>query len=640
MSQVSAREGKYIRNMNRYANNGARREDLWTPYVWPQGYVTAAMGTDGVQTQFNFTKSAVDTFVSKISGANVRPYVLPIAGDYDTGRIAQSLQHYFDVWLDEQHAYPKSVMCMRDAAIFEYGVAGLDTDALGIERIPPWEYFIDPGEYQAGTITMAVRGRKQFPLAALVGKLKEKDGDKELIQRFEDNPQEKSNYVQIWDLYSGEKWEIYENKQLSEPEKLDYEIYGGLFRRPFVEIYYSKPLKGSFSTSLVDDLYPIQRQVDELVKRLDVATRNSVISMIMVPKGSGIKSSDIENGVHAYEYMPGESGGRSVEILTPPPINDAYKGMLEFYRDQMYEIAGISQLSAQAKAPSNLDSGKALDTMEDIESDRFNTQLQQFTHFLVDVVRVAIDCFPKGKPVIKKTGLDKVTWGDARKERDSFSLQFSAASSLSKNPEEKQNEIAFLYNMGLVDRTQIAGFYDQPDLENVFSSTNAESNYIDKIIDRAIKDGDTDYYETVPLDQLKRRITTTINKLEGAGEEKKIIDRLVDLLEKCNSQADAIKQYITPPPPKPPALPINETAYDSGQLKAAADLMAMVKAGTIEPQQAIALFAAMAPGLKQANVMAMFMPQQVTPPAPPMGAPTQQGTPPPAASNIQGAPNV
>ena len=130
MSQVSAREGKYIRNMNRYANNGARREDLWTPYVWPQGYVTAAMGTDGVQTQFNFTKSAVDTFVSKISGANVRPYVLPIAGDYDTGRIAQSLQHYFDVWLDEQHAYPKSVMCMRDAAIFEYGVAGLDTDAL------------------------------------------------------------------------------------------------------------------------------------------------------------------------------------------------------------------------------------------------------------------------------------------------------------------------------------------------------------------------------------------------------------------------------------------------------------------------------------------------------------------------------
>ena len=192
MDSVSARDGKYIRNLNRYANNGSRREDLWTPYVWPQAYATAAMGTDGTQTQFNFTKSAVDTFVSKISGANVRPYVMPIAGDYQTGRIAKSLQHYFDVWLDEQHAYPKSVMCMRDAAIFEYGVIGLDTDHLGLERIPPWEYALDPAEYQAGTITMAVRGRKMFPLAALVGKIKDKGGNEELLARFEDNPQEKS----------------------------------------------------------------------------------------------------------------------------------------------------------------------------------------------------------------------------------------------------------------------------------------------------------------------------------------------------------------------------------------------------------------------------------------------------------------
>jgi hypothetical protein len=617
MSQVSARDGKYIRNLNRYSNNGSRREDLWTPYVWPQAYATAAQGTDGTQTQFNFTKSAVDTFVSKISGANVRPYVMPIAGDYQTSRTAKSLQHYFDVWLDEQHAYPKSVMCMRDAAIFEYGVIGLDTENLGLERIPPWEYALDPAEYQAGTVTMAVRGRKSFPLAALIGKIKEKGGNDELLKRFEDNPQEKSNYIQVWDLYTGEKWEIFGNTQLYEPEKLDYEQYGGLYRRPFVEIYYTKPLKGSFSTSLVDDLYPIQRQVDELVKRLDVATRNSVISMIMVPQGSGVKASDIETGVHVYPYIPGESGGRSVEILTPPPVNSMYRELLEFYRDQMYEISGISKLSAQAKAPSNLDSGKALDTMEDIESERFNTQLQQFVHFLVDVVRVAIDCFPKGKPVISKVGLDKVTWGDARKQRDTFSLQFSAASSLSKNPEEKQNEIEFLFSMGLIDTSQIAGFYEQPDLENVFSAVNAENNYVECIIDRCIKEGETDFNETVNLDLLKKKILKQINLMEAAGDDQKYIDNLVKLLKAVDAMQKSLLQWTTPAPPAapatppPPPEPIRQTVLDGSQITAIAGLQAQVKRGEIDQASASALLVAAGISPSAANQM---IPQVITPP--------------------------
>jgi hypothetical protein len=462
-----------------------------------------------------------------------------------------------------------------------------------------------------------------FPLAALVGKIKDKGGNEELLARFEDNPQEKSNYIQIWDLYHGEKWEIFGNSQLYEPDKLDYEQYGGLYRRPFVEIYYTKPLKGSFSTSLVDDLYPIQKQVDELVKRLDVATRNSVISMIMVPQGSGLKASDIETGVHVYPYVPGESGGRSVEILTPPPVNAMYRELLEFYRDQMYEISGISKLSAQSKAPSNLESGKALDTMEDIESDRFNTQLQQFTHFLVDVVRVAIDCFPKGKPVISKTGIDRVTWGDARRQRDTFSLQFSAASSLSKDPQEKQNEIGFLYQMGLIDRSQIAGFYEQPDLENMFSAVNAEDNYVDCIIDRCIKEGEIEFNETVNLDLLKRRILKQINLMEAASDEDKFIDNLIKLLQHVDAMQKSIVQWTTPsqpeapqppappPPPPTPPEPIRQTVLDGSQITAIAGLQAQVKQGLIDPAAAIALL--VASGISQ-DAAGQMMNQVITPP--------------------------
>ena len=59
-----------------------------------------------------------------------------------------------------------------------------------------------------------------------------------------------------------------------------------------------------------------------------------------------------------------------------------------------YELEGISEMSAQSKKPADVESGKAMQTLEDIESDRFNVQLQRFTHFLVDVSRLCIDVFP------------------------------------------------------------------------------------------------------------------------------------------------------------------------------------------------------------------------------------------------------
>jgi hypothetical protein len=305
---------------------------------------------------------------------------------------------------------------------------------------------------------------------------------------------------------------------------------------------------------------------------------------------------------------------------------------LEFYRDQMYEISGISKLSAQSKAPSNLDSGKALDTMEDIESERFNTQLQQFVHFLVDVVRVAIDCFPKGKPVIKKVGLDKVTWGDARRQRDTFSLQFSAASSLSKNPESKMAEIEFMQSQGLIDRSQIAQFYDQPDLQGAFSEVNAELNYVECIIDRCIKDGDTEFNETVNLDLLKKKVLKQINLMEAAGDEQKYIDRLVELLKAVNDMQKSLEQWTTPAPPAtppvpapppPPPEPIRSTVLDGSQITAIAGLQAQVKSGQIDPASAVALL--VASGIAQESASQMI-PQG-------MGAlaPTE---------NIEGAPNA
>lgn len=545
--RLSSREGKYIRNMNRYMNNGVRRESLWEPYVWPQAYVSPAQGTEGTQTQINVIKSCIDTITSKISQANVRPFFDPDDGSFATTKACRQIQKFSDIWLDEQHAYPKSVMCFRDAACYDIGIIHVDAETQSIRRVAPWEYFIDPAEYYHGAVSRAMILKKYFPLAGLIGQ----SDNKELREKYDENRHLKGEYAIYYDLVDGLRYDFFDHHMIKEPVKLDYEKYGGLYRRPFVEIYYTKPMKGFFSVSLADDLYPIQRQIDEIVRRLDSASRQALNNLILVPKGSGLKASTLENGVKAYDWQPGPEGGAPI-VMTPPAINPQFIEMLKMYIDQAFQTAGISQLSAQSKKPTGLDSGAALKTMEDIESDRFNVQLQQFTHFLVDVLRVAIDCFPSNKSILpKKKGVPSMTWGEVRKQRDLFNIDFSAASALSKDPSAKIAEINALLQMGYIDDEIGASLLQMPDLRGVYSIATSSIDYVQKIIDDAVENEDYEFEETVNVGLLFKQTITNINRYAASGDNE-AVKRLKELTKEIFKLKNNIAFVESPPLPLPP----------------------------------------------------------------------------------------
>ena len=622
-SQLSAREGKYIRNMNRYMNNGVRRENLWTMNTAPQAYVVPAQGVEGVQTQINLIKSCADSITSRISQANVRPFFNPVNGSFDTTDACSTAQHFFDIWLDEQHAYPKSVMCFRDSAVLDMGVMYVNPLTKGISRLATWEYFVDPAEYYHGAISRAMVFKKYYPLAQLI----DKTDNQKLKSDYERDNHASGEYVTYYDLYGGKVWQFFENEQLTDPESLDFSQYGGLYRRPFVELFYTKPLRGLFSVSLADDLYPLQREMDELVKRFDQATRKAPLQWIFLPNGSGLKTSNMENGVTVYGYNATPDGGTPT-IMTPAALNDSWFKAMEYVADKAYQIAGISQLSAQSKKPAGLNSGKALETMEDIESDRFNTQLQQFTHFLVDVARVTIDVFPASDAILPKDiGRGKLTWGDLRKQRDLFSIQFSAASSLSKDPEEKQNQIQFLIDQGLIDKGSVARFYQMPDLEGAYTLATSAENYCERIIQKAIKSGDTDYAETVDISLLKNKALSKLNQLNAADDDPIYIDRLIQLLNKILADAKTIGGAMNPAPPAPIPPPPSTMALDAGQMTALAALITQVSQGMLTPESARAVAGLSFPAADPKALDAVIQGATPQPPEIPPQAMVPPGTP-------------
>ncbi len=636
-SKSATREGRYVRNISRYMFNGNRRVDLWNPDMGAQWFVRPARGgTDGVQTTINVIKSCTDTIVSKMSQATVRPVFNTVGGDYDSRQVAKTLQHLFDVYFDEQHADPKLTRCFRDACVFDYGVMFLNPDTRTMERVAPWKYFIDPAEYEANAVTEVVKWEKYFPLA----KYKDKLDNKSLKQRLDDNHQLQGKLVEYWDLYGGYKWEFFDNEPLHDPEKLEYEIYDGLYRRPFVEIWYRQPMKGFSSQSLADDLYEIQRNIDSLMARIDQATRNAILSMGFIPEGTGLKPSMIENGWKLYQ-VPADA--QEPKFINPPVIDPQFISELKRNIDLAYEMSGVSQLSATSLKPADVISGKAFQTLQDIESDRFNTQLQQYSHFKIDCARVAIDCFPKGESILENKQVyegDDLKWGDARAQRKLYTLQFAPADMLSKDPSEKFEQIKILNGMGVIESGDVADFLQIPDFEGAETIAMASKNHVHRIINNAVKNEEYEYDESVDLNSLFNETIKQLNAMNAAGDNPKYIDRCKELLLKVNTQQQTLKDYMQPPPPTPPFEPLRDYSLDSGQIQALSLLIKDVTANAIPFANALALATAACPKIPQMLLSQMLKPQaqvdQERAEATQQPAPQQAGS---SNTNLQGATN-
>lgn len=549
---LSRRDAKYRRNFNRYCNNGARRSDIYNLYDNPLSFLYSGTQTQediGVLPIINVIRSAIETLVSKVSQTKVRPFFNPVNGTYKTRKVCRAAQVFFDEFFDDQHVYHKAVQALRDACIFEVGYLWANDDDNTIERLAPWEYYFDPAEYNFGKITRCYIRRTSYPANQLRGL---KGGKDKINALLADDIGAKCEYVIFYDLIDKEKHHIVNGDFISKT-KIDYDV------PPVSMLYYSPPVKGAFSTSLADNLYTIQRQIDTISERIHAAVELSPGMQIFLPKGSDIKASQYNNEVGAiWQYTPlPQMGSSPVTFATPKPIDPQYIQLLELFEQRAYQMEGISQLSAQSKKPSGLNSGVALQTLEDVESERHNVILSQFIKFLMDIASLAIAIFPNTADVLPaRVGRSGVKWADVKREREMYNIQFSASSSLSKDPKTKMEQLEKLLQMGVIDPDMAASLLEFPDLEDAYSVATASYDDAQKIIERAIEDGDVDYYECVNLKQLYREIVNTILRLDASDESPKVLGNLVSLLTKVKADVDMIQEAANPPAPAPAPMPV------------------------------------------------------------------------------------
>lgn len=515
---------KYYNSNNIYITNIKESKVLGLFYANQMGEIDT-----GVRPSINVCKSCVDTLVSKISQSKVRPFFNIVNGGWKALQTAKQAQQYFDLFYDQENVNKIVTECFKDACVLDTGVVYVDTDDTSIKRAHPWQVYIDPADKTYETITKVYYERTDYPRSSLPEKVE---------ATIKNDAIEYLTYGIYWDKVKKIKvYTVNGSIQLVEPYELD--------KLPFVWLYYDNPMVGIGTVSIVDVLYTIQQDIDTLCSKIHDAMFLTPANMVFMPEGSGISSNQYNNREgNIYTYKPNPNmTGVPVSVVTPPMIDPNLQAMLTELINRAYDMVGISQLSAQSKKPTGLDSGIALATMEDVESERFEVQLSQIIHCYVNIAKICIASFDPSQDILpESSNRMNIKWRDVVKASKNMVIQYSAADSLSKDPSTKLQQLQLLVQAGIIPKARVAQFMQLPDLEGGYSIAQDALNAVNVVIMKCLEEDIYEVPDYIPFDLLREEILHTQLTLTASNSEKneKDIQKLTKLFE---SIEDKVQDY-------------------------------------------------------------------------------------------------
>jgi hypothetical protein len=203
--------------------------------------------------------------------------------------------------------------------------------------------------------------------------------------------------------------------------------------------------------------------------------------------------------------------GQTVQWVAPNPVSEQSIRILQMLFDKAYELSGINQQSSSGKSVlgSNA-SGKALDTMEDIQSDRFAhveagwMQARVGWGFLL--VDGARELYEDAKNP-KESGITKADlapwirsheWDKVTIDEGDYHLTIEPINFLPDSRAGKLSFVAELSKAGLIpDPTMTADLFDEPDIARANRSILGPKHRIDQMLE-GVADPDVELIEILP----------------------------------------------------------------------------------------------------------------------------------------------
>lgn len=491
---------KYYRNYALY--NQTAIADFRTLNPIAPGIIQNGMKLNADYPSINVIKSCVDSVVSDISTAKPRPFINTVKGSYKTVKIAQQLQIFFDYIFSEESVYLKNCDALRDACVFDSGYIYIDETTLSVINVRPWNVYTDPNE----------RDKKQvyvvFPNSSI-------DALPEYVEK-ELNKSEKGLLHINYGLYYNIKLGVKALTINGEVRKIwDFNSK----KVPVLRIMYTEPIASDHCLSIADMLVGLQKEINILSRTIALAAKKNPAQTVLLQNASNIAVGELNNEIgNIIQYNAESSSGSSpVTVVTPSFISDQYDAIRSRDIELAYNLVGKSQISASGKKEAGVDSGIAIATLADLQSERFQILLNNFINLFTEEAKLMTELGMGNETLITPSRYElKLTWNDVREDYLKMRIEFSSIDALSKDPSERLKQLQGLAQSGVIPASQIPALLEIPDINRGFSAANNGYNCAMSIIDACIYDDkyDVPYYISFAL--LKELIVNTMLNLKSA----------------------------------------------------------------------------------------------------------------------------
>ena len=531
-------------------------------------------GSDDYRMRLNVTGNITDTLVSRIGKAKPKPMYLTRRGDYRLRQNAKRLSDVMEGIFYQTGIYDVLPRVFQDSCIFDISVMkiGREGSELFVERVFPNELLWDLKAALYTETPPSLHQVKQIPLETLIMQFPEREEELRYSASQVDGDYlgeqgqeaEMVDVVESWHLPSMNgaddgRHVIHMEQIILADEQYTYTSY------PFVFMKWGDACVGFAGISLAEQLKSIQMEINKLALRIQQSMHLLSVPWLFVQHGSRVVESRLRN-------VP----GTIVNYVGKPPVSytptamhpEVYQHMERLYQ-KAYEIAGVSELSATGKKPAGLESGAALRTYHDIETERFISVGQRYEKAYMDA---AVWFFDLAQEIVEESGsfpvrgikghaLEEVDFKDVKMAQNDYILQAYPVSLLPSTPAGRLQAVTELIQNGVINqREHIVRLLDFPDLESVTSLYDVLERDIEWRISRIIDDGE--YRGPEPVMDLafaKERMTVAYLEAQQDDLDLDKIALMVQFIEECDAlttPADgAPAAEAATPPGMPPGMP-------------------------------------------------------------------------------------
>lgn len=457
----------------------------------------------------NVTRQAVNTVLPKVAKHRPMPQILTDHGNWSQQKRARKCTEFLNGEYDQQQIFEVHWgVAVRDALVFTDGLTRVDDveDCIQVERVFPWEWFIDSFDGRYGMPRCAWHVRTMDLEEALVryGKVdsKNEDDDEEKARArcaalraaatttFDPNWDVSDQYsstrrrVRITDA-----WHLCSDRRAHASVKpKDHECTGRhmaviqnsghvLFDEvweeqvfPVVQLNFQEPLAGSRGIGLVRQMEPWQDRITNQSDKVDDAHRIGGGVMIMKQSGSGVVEAQISNEgpVMIVEY----DGGTMPQAQVLPTCDPSVYQREQDLPMQALSEQGISLQSAAGMKHPGVNSGIGIETIDDIEDERWTMfgraaekwSMQIGKRFLACARRIAKR---EGEYAVQvkmsdKGSLTRLTWSQV--SLNDFQVRVFPSSVLPQQVGNRLDKLWMMFNAGIIDRLTFLQQMGAPDL--------------------------------------------------------------------------------------------------------------------------------------------------------------------------------